>query len=1313
MSENVILNPNIIEQVTEEGLDFALDVTINLGQSQCREQEFLGKVSQVNPNKDSKADSISRVPPVLHTEPACVEISDQLQDHSPVDLSQESTHLHSSPCLSMEKESLGEDNISNIPGNMCHVQHSKSLVKEECQSSSFICSPITPSHADAAIKNVDGRPITLSINKKNIEDVEESAVDDQVNTSDEVDFCVMPGKRWRKKINFYKEAEDFEGYEESKLRKADNKHLKKKENVVADKEISSNSSKCVSVCDAVKSSFCESICLGKDNNRSSAKEMLSGHYSKMIDLDEIKRELDENYVDILAEDNEHSVDVRKNADFNGTGIIYKNKDKNLDAILPTIDHLTLKYNIKALEIHLTDIYQSPTLKADIFERVGSDEDHEVDYDEEDALEEEEVPLKVLKDKKAKRIASAKLFNKDSKKYVQEKKLEKADAFSNLHKKKVPTLSLQNKLERCEKPYRKDTQNKKEKPVFTFDRGKFSERTEKRYSANSNLKTILSTSPEKVTESYEESVARKLAERNKRLGISSFTLLTISTPVNCSPVAVNEKGKDKKEIKKKNVCGISKVSKERDFSLASKLSKDAISQSQTENRFTVMGGKEVNTEEHELPQSVDNNNFQETFSSKTSDSSSIRQPSQIPTISIDDDDSIHVIEPESTAIDSQGGIFTVPTHPAKRLTIPRESDSSENTQISTLGKEDPAKLLKNLMKKYDNHLKKSSNKSRKSPKEVPAYITGKVTLPLTMNSIAVSKAFNSNLKTNTNDSPSTTTVYARPIAVNTGPCQSKQPVLKVRLPVKKPSGSKIEDSIKNANNPIVLEISPRKDLAKESEVAYGNNSSSTKVTGEMKSQANHPDFISFHQSQDQHSENEVMRPTNVKCMHPSKRMSLLSQMSPRKEKTKVSFSSSSQERSSPEKTTPHHPSLRLSSVINKPDNPVALNTINNSACREMVGKQVQRYRRSLSLSEGAAYYKPRPLSRQIQPSARLLLSPQYVQAQSYKPWNLGLLRSTPKDADDSSVIGISDSDSDSSSSTDLEMTEIPRVFHISSDEESECEGVKEAEELSNFSSTLSAASSTVCSIKTTISGSDISSTVADYASSITGNKNHSYQSYIIPSDDEDFLMPLADIIRKNKVSSNIDSHNKSLETTSNEVVHVAKEPKKANFPALNTSELDINNILLGTTGKRLVRTVSRRTLLKLKHHFKLLDLQVKVVSLEPYIIDNINKVCSGKENWKSNENLRKAGLPEYDIVRLGVRSLHRVKCKSSRYTFRQFLKKRERYDIDEVDYHHKKMREERRKKKLQEKKKQEITSIRRALLKINQRIISQSRLWSSF
>lgn len=132
-------------------------------------------------------------------------------------------------------------------------------------------------------------------------------------------------------------------------------------------------------------------------------------------------------------------------------------------------------------------------------------------------------------------------------------------------------------------------------------------------------------------------------------------------------------------------------------------------------------------------------------------------------------------------------------------------------------------------------------------------------------------------------------------------------------------------------------------------------------------------------------------------------------------------------------------------------------------------------------------------------------------------------------------------------------------------------------------------------------------------------------------------------------------------------------------------------------------------MELTQHFNLLDFEIKVVNLTPETIERVRKMCTCKEDWKSKELLQRAGLSDYDIARLGVRRLHRVKV--SGYRFRQFLKKRERYDTEKFDSQHRKLKEQRKKKRTEEKQRLEVASIRRALLRINARYLNQSRLWN--
>ena len=391
------------------------------------------------------------------------------------------------------------------------------------------------------------------------------------------------------------------------------------------------------------------------------------------------------------------------------------------------------------------------------------------------------------------------------------------------------------------------------------------------------------------------------------------------------------------------------------------------------------------------------------------------------------------------------------------------------------------------------------------------------------------------------------------------------------------------------------------------------------------------------------------PTSLDIMHPSRRMSLLSQMSPPSEKSAYTSQPGTPHRESPEKSAaPNHPRQRM--------------TVFGSG-----GKSPTKPR-SISISEGVPNYKPKPLSRQTHPQTRILLSPQYAQ-QNNNPWN-NLLSSSPNgpgSGGNGGVIGISDSDSESSG-TDLECLEsAPRhhsILNISSDEETSSDIADNQEEssLPSYTPILIDVrrNDGLCEGDTRVTDTDINvgAMLGTTLTPVVDVISAPPKTFVIPSDDEGSSSTCDDLLRRSSTETtttttkdgsggdkNIPETPTTLSISSNKKAEKVKSPRPGarDRPTRRTNKLD-----------------------KLTEHFNLLDFKINVINLGVGVVGRMNEACKGKENWKAKENLVRARIPEYDITRLGVRRSHRLKSKSSGYTLRRFLKKRDHYDHNSFD-----------------------------------------------
>ena len=132
--------------------------------------------------------------------------------------------------------------------------------------------------------------------------------------------------------------------------------------------------------------------------------------------------------------------------------------------------------------------------------------------------------------------------------------------------------------------------------------------------------------------------------------------------------------------------------------------------------------------------------------------------------------------------------------------------------------------------------------------------------------------------------------------------------------------------------------------------------------------------------------------------------------------------------------------------------------------------------------------------------------------------------------------------------------------------------------------------------------------------------------------------------------------------------------------------------------------------------------VKVVKLREETVNNLIELCSKGADWHDDGLLQKAGMRRYDINRLGI--VTRSSQKAS-YGLRRFVKKKKTYDLipfekpktssnSEKQLNSKALKALKHKLKLQERREQkqrDKESIRRALLRINGRLMNQNKFWA--
>ena len=135
------------------------------------------------------------------------------------------------------------------------------------------------------------------------------------------------------------------------------------------------------------------------------------------------------------------------------------------------------------------------------------------------------------------------------------------------------------------------------------------------------------------------------------------------------------------------------------------------------------------------------------------------------------------------------------------------------------------------------------------------------------------------------------------------------------------------------------------------------------------------------------------------------------------------------------------------------------------------------------------------------------------------------------------------------------------------------------------------------------------------------------------------------------------------------------------------------------------------------------LVIKVVRLSTKTIQNLIEHCANVPDWHDNKMLESVGLSSFDINRLGIVTSSR---QSSNYRLRQFVKRKKRFELNsQVEKPKplcgkkneklntkelKRLKRKMKRKEREERKQMEKDSIRRALLKINNRVMNQNRFW---
>ena len=158
----------------------------------------------------------------------------------------------------------------------------------------------------------------------------------------------------------------------------------------------------------------------------------------------------------------------------------------------------------------------------------------------------------------------------------------------------------------------------------------------------------------------------------------------------------------------------------------------------------------------------------------------------------------------------------------------------------------------------------------------------------------------------------------------------------------------------------------------------------------------------------------------------------------------------------------------------------------------------------------------------------------------------------------------------------------------------------------------------------------------------------------------------------------------------------------------------------------IKSVTYRQMKKLAERFQLKSVKVKLMKLDSRVVEQVIQLCEIKENnWSDKVMLLKAGLDSYDVDRLGLKM--RRDLEKGNYGLRKFLKrrdvfqsllevpkkqrKRHSHELEFLKSQKKKLREIMKAKQETERKKSDLESIRRSLLQINGKFLSQTRFWN--
>jgi len=223
-------------------------------------------------------------------------------------------------------------------------------------------------------------------------------------------------------------------------------------------------------------------------------------------------------------------------------------------------------------------------------------------------------------------------------------------------------------------------------------------------------------------------------------------------------------------------------------------------------------------------------------------------------------------------------------------------------------------------------------------------------------------------------------------------------------------------------------------------------------------------------------------------------------------------------------------------------------------------------------------------------------------------------------------------------------------------------------------------------------------------------------------DEESMENLLDAYHKVKRKQSL---NRSFPTVGKSPVKPSLIPlvKKSPVPRKYKSFLGSN---LSARYQQDTDTDTDTSIIRKPQQMKIKPLTIKLVNLSKETIENVIHLCSSTADWRDDELLEKAGLSSYDITRLGIVTATR---QSTNYGLRQFVKKKKIFEVflppekpkplskkqePKIKINRKELKKLKRKqlmKEKQEAKQKEKESIRRALLKINNRFINQNKFWA--